>query len=172
MERKHIAALLEKFWAGETSLEEEKELRLYFLQDDVPQEWKKEAAYFRFLDMQLMAQSPSDEEILASIESNEKEVYPRNNQIFLTIGNLGKVAAVVVIVALATFFLKQDYEEKREKIDPLVEGTIEDPQKAFEETKKALMLVSQQLNKGKKHAQKLGAFEDAQQKVKKLEREL
>ena len=165
MEREQIKALLERYWEGETSLEEEKKLKQFFARPDVPEEWKQEAGFFQYLNAQKEKVALEDEEI---IEMLEREPKKKDNQIRLYIENLAKIAAVILIVAVAVFFVREDYESKKEQLDPMISDTYEDPQKAFEETKKALMLVSRQFNKGQKHASKLGAFEEATEKVENL----
>lgn len=169
MEREQIKKLLEKYWEGETSLEEEKELKQYFARPDVPEDLQQEGSFFRYLNQQHDNISLEDEEILELLRNEPQK---NDNQIRLYIEKMVKVAAVILIVAVAIFFIREDYELKKEKMDPVISDTFEDPQKAFEETKKALMLVSRQFNKGQKHAAKLGAFDEATDKVQDLEREL
>ena len=41
MKQEDIKQLLEKYWQGETSIEEEKQLHDFFLGNDIPEEWKK-----------------------------------------------------------------------------------------------------------------------------------
>lgn len=45
-----IHYLLDKYFEGDTSSDEEKRLRLYFAQDDLPEELKVYTTFFRFLD--------------------------------------------------------------------------------------------------------------------------
>lgn len=168
MEREHIAALLEKYWNGETSLEEEKIIKDYFSTDDVPEEWQQEAGFFKFLDHQQERVTLKDEEILAHLEAVKPARHRQTGAIRLWMQNAGKAAAVVAIIAVAALFVREDYMSKKEQMDPVISDTFEDPQKAFEETKKALLLVSQQFGKGKKHAQKLKVLDEAAQEVQEL----
>ena len=165
MERERIAVLLDKFWKGETSLEEEKELMHYFDGENIAGEFSQDAGWFKYLEAQKEKKAPSDEEILSLIDNIQPEV-PGKRPLIMWLGNFSKAAAVIFIVAVAAFLVHDDYQSKKEKMEPVIADTFEDPQKAFEETKKALMLVSQQFGKGKKHAQKLGVFDDAKEKVK------
>lgn len=165
MEREQIAIVLEKFWKGETSLEEEHELKRYFDSDATADEFLQDAAWFKYLEAQKEKKAPSDEEILSLIENIQPEISGKK-PVRTWFTAFSKVAAVIFIIAVATILVHEDYQSKKEKMEPVIADTFEDPQKAFEETKKALMLVSQQFSKGKKHARKLGVFDDATEKVK------
>ena len=46
--KEKIAELLEKYWAAETSVEEESTLRDFFLHSDIPAEWKVYAPVFQY----------------------------------------------------------------------------------------------------------------------------
>ncbi|MGK7390535.1 MAG: hypothetical protein ACNS60_09290 [Candidatus Cyclobacteriaceae bacterium M2_1C_046] len=170
MEREQIKELLEKYWEGETNLEEEKALKQYFARPDVPEDLRQEGAFFQYLGLQEDWVGLEDEEILEILRNEPQQ--KNNKQFRLYIENFAKVAAAILIVAVAVFFIREDYESRKEQMDPVLSDTFEDPQKAFEETKKALMLVSRQFNKGHKHAAKIGAFDDATDKVQDLDREL
>ena len=172
MERDRIAALMEKYWQGETSLDEERALKDFFNGPHVPEEWQNQAVFFQYLEVQRQDGAPGDNEIIAMLKGMEPEEPKRGKVIKLWLENAAKVAAVILIVVTAAVFIRQDYESKKQQLDPVLADTFEDPQKAFEETKKALMLVSQQFDKGKKHAQKLTIFDDATEKVQRSEREL
>ncbi len=52
MDSKYIEQLLERYWNCETSLEEEKQLRDYFLGADIPAQWKGASVLFRYFDRQ------------------------------------------------------------------------------------------------------------------------
>lgn len=168
MESERITALLERYWQGETTLEEEKELKLFFTGEDVPEELQKEGAFFNYLNAQHQKTAPDDEEIIAMISKLQPEAPKKEKHVNMWLLNAGKAAAVILIISVAAFFIRQDYESRKEQMDPVLADTFEDPQKAFEETKKALMLVSQQFGKGKKHAQKLKALDDATETVQEL----
>ena len=46
---KHIENLLQRYWLGETSLEEEAQLRAFFAGGDVPEEWRREGEWFAYV---------------------------------------------------------------------------------------------------------------------------
>jgi hypothetical protein len=55
----------------------------------------------------------------------------------------------------------------QESTDPEVVDTYSDPKLAFEETKKALLLISQSFGKAEKQARKINMFNEAQEEIKK-----
>ena len=69
------------------------------------------------------------------------------------------VIGLIVVIA-ATFFVRQ---EIRKSYPP--EDTFSDPKMAFEETKKALMMISKGFGKGQREASKINLFNDAGEKV-------
>ena len=50
MDSKNMEDLLKKYWACETTLEEEKQLREYFGGNNIPDQWKDTAALFRYFE--------------------------------------------------------------------------------------------------------------------------
>lgn len=70
-ETKAIQDLLDKYLAGDTSNEEEAELRIYFEEhgDDIPEDWKPYRALFSYIDFEKMS--------LGSLKDTEKaEISP------------------------------------------------------------------------------------------------
>lgn len=72
----YIEQLLDRYWKGETSNEEEKILKSFFEQNDVPDELKDDALYFSFLgeakDMSLSADFDKRFEDIISEEDSSK----------------------------------------------------------------------------------------------------
>jgi hypothetical protein len=66
----------------------------------------------------------------------------------------------------AGYFVRQ---EVRKAYPPEAEDTYSDPRVALEETKKALMMISNSFNKAKKEAGKIKMFNEAEQKIQRKE---
>ena len=49
----------------------------------------------------------------------------------------------------------------------MVEDTFTDPEEAYEETKKAFLLIAEKMNSGRVQAQKISALNEAEEKIKK-----
>jgi hypothetical protein len=165
MDSNRIDDLLKKYWECETSLEEEKELKTYFNQE-FDQKYKDVAPLFRYYEKEQNTGGLDgffDERILAKIEKPQESIKKRGLLINMFL-NASKVAAVGLIIATAGYFIKE--EMSKEELKPYMSDTFEDPEKAFEETKKALQLISKNFNKGRKEVRKLSTFNEAQEKVK------
>lgn len=170
MDLDRIEGLLAKYWECETSLEEEKELRAFFNQPDVPEKLKAAAPLFEYYEAEAgprTLDSSFDDRVLDQLTSIPAERKGKVRKLFY---DLARVAAVGLILLTATYFIREQYLE--DKDDPYMADTFEDPKQAFEETKKALMMISKNFNKGRKEAKKIGIFNDAQEKVKNSDNEL
>lgn len=116
MDYKYINQLLERYWAGETSLEEEQILRSFFSQPNVPDELKQYRCLFIYEQTEPATDVLGDDfdEQLMSIIERPRPVKAR----ILTIGQrfapLFKAAAVVAIIltlsnAAQSSFRDDDY---------------------------------------------------------------
>ncbi len=165
MDSERIDKLLAKYWECETSLEEENELKAYFNKDGFEEKYKNVAPLFRYYEQERTTGKLDglfDEQLLAAIE--DKKPMGSGGKIINMFFNVAKVAAVILILITAGYFIKEEMD--KEEMKPYMTDTFEDPEKAFEETKKALKLLSKNFNKGRKEAQKLSTFNEAQEKVK------
>lgn len=92
-----IQHLIDKYFDGESSAEEEKILHRYFTQEDLPEELKVYASLFRFLDDEATALA-----ILNEIRSEEKRPARRR---LLSLRNLRTIAAVAATLLIAVLLL-------------------------------------------------------------------
>lgn len=169
MDYKRIEILLGKYWDCLTSVEEEKELRDFFNSNEVPPYLKSTAEVFRYYETQRARQPLNDAfnaTVLKTIKSPEsqKELPKKGKSITLSLMNYARVAAVGLIVVTVSYFVRDEYLNS--KVQPVIEDTFEDPKIAFEETKKALLMISKSLGKGRKQTAKISVFNEAEQKVK------
>ncbi len=166
MDSNKIDDLLKKYWECETSLDEEKELRAYFNESEYDKKYANVAPLFRYYEREQKIGGLDnffDQRILDEIENIQPKV-KKKSKIIELFGNVVKVAAVGLILITAGYFIKE--ELSKEEMKPYVSDTFEDPEKAFEETKKALQMISKNFNKGRKEVKKLSTFNEAQEKVK------
>lgn len=173
MDLDRIEQLLERYWECETTLEEEKELKKFFNSGNVPQKWQSVAPLFEYYETEKQTGQLDglfDEQVLAQIESQGgKGAAAGQGKIVKLFSSIAKIAAVGLILITATYFVTEEYTNKKDTMDPYLADTFEDPKVAFEETKKALMLISKNFNRGRKEAQKIGVFNEAQEKIKETE---
>lgn len=100
MDYKYITQLLERYWRGETSLEEEDILRAFFSQEDIPAGLAPYKAVFAYADSQMaddVLGEAFDERVLALTEA-EKPVKARLITMPQRLRPLFKAAAVVAII--------------------------------------------------------------------------
>lgn len=170
MDSKHIEHLLEKYWECETSLEEEVEIKNFFKQDDIPEHLFTHAPLFKYLDQeasQEVLDTQFDQAVLEAIAEEKK-----GTQIYIKrwYEPYIKVAAVLLILVSASFLLTK-YLNKQEET-PALADTYDNPEDAFEETKKALLLISKNIGKGRAQTQKIVNFHQAEEKIKNHNNEL
>lgn len=148
--------LLDKYWKAETSNEEELVLKNSSEQMDSP-----EKEYFGLLN-QLEAQSLDasfDEDLMQKISTP-----PRMSGWTVYKNNYKLIAASIVMVMVAGLLI---FNFQKQKTAPL--AMEDDPKKAFEMTKQALMMISSRLNKGTDYTNELVKFEQTKSKINKLE---
>jgi len=126
MELDRIENLLEKYFEGETTIAEENELRIYFGSSDVAQHLEQYKAMFGYFA------KAKEQKFEQKIPLQSK----KRNVAWLSIA-----ASVVVLLGMFTFY-NYDVNQNQDL------GTYDDPQKAFEETQKALNLLSKNVNVG------------------------
>jgi len=146
MELKNIKALLERFYAGETSREEEAFLQQFFSQPDVPESLSAEKEHFRVL-MQWQSESPLDEvfdmQIMGRISASHK---PERS--FIGWYALAGVAASILLMLALWVGSMQD-----KKLS--LPGTTSNPALAYVQARTALQMVSENLNAGLRPAKKV-----------------
>lgn len=137
-----IKELLEKFYEGATSEQEEQMLRDYFSQENVHGSLVGEKLYFDTLT------SAKDEKLDESFDealfSKLVDEKPKKS-IRIRLYSISAIAATLAI--LITIWFGTDLLRSKE-----LYGTINDPKIAFVETKKVLDEVSKKMNQGLKPA--------------------
>lgn len=103
MDYKYINQLLDRYWKGETSLEEEEILRAFFSQDELPAELKPYQALFSYEMGEAKQEALGDDfdqKIMAMIEDEYTKKPNKAKVISLTerLKPLFKAAAVVAII--------------------------------------------------------------------------
>jgi len=137
MESGRIERLIEKYLEAETSLEEEKVLREYFSQSDVPVHLEQYKELFNYFTM-------------SSFESLEKPIsLPRKTY---NLNWLSIAAIAILFVGIFSIYQKDLNEKEQARL-------------AYVETQKALDLISFNLNKGSVAMSQLQTFEQAQNRI-------
>ena len=139
-----LELLIEKYYAGETSRDEEKELNAHLLGGDIPEAHLELKEQFEIMDLMSKEQLPDDfdTKLMESISGEKKK-----SKSFIGSFWVSGIAATVLLF-IAIWFGTDLLQPKA------VYGTITDPGLAFNETKKVLEEVSKKMNKGLTPAKK------------------
>ena len=139
-----LELLIEKYYAGETSRDEEKELKARLLGGDLPEAHLQLKEQFEIMDLLSKEQLPDDfdTKLMESISGEKKK-----SKSFIGSFWVSGIAATVLLF-IAIWFGTDLLQPKA------VYGTITDPGLAFNETKKVLEEVSKKMNKGLTPAKK------------------
>lgn len=153
MTTREIKTLLEKYYNGEATDEEENFLRKLFRTGDVPAELKDEEEIFRYYSDASLVPEPSagfEKRIIAAVDkSNGSRVSLLTTRGLYTILS---IAAGLLILLGSYFFIE------RQRIGT---DTFTDPQLAYAETMKILYEVSSKLNKGTQPLDQIKRFQEA-----------
>ncbi len=135
MELDRIEKLLEKYFEATTTVEEEEQLRDYFSQDSVAPHLEQYAPMFTYFSI------AKDERFTKQVPLKTRVSYHK----WISI-------AAVAVMAFGIYF-GNDYREQKEA------------EYAYNETKKALGLLAQNLERGTRKVAYLNEFEQTKQKI-------
>ncbi len=142
-----IRKMLDRFYQGETSLEEEKMLEDYFSSASVPESLIPDKDLFQLFGTtrkSIVVPENMNQKILASLDQVERKT-TRTRRISL-FSFSGLAAGLLVMIAVYLFYIRTDGPSllaSNQKTD-----TFEDPMDAYEEAKRTLAYVSAKLNNG------------------------
>ena len=145
MELVNIEKLLDKYFEGETSLQEEKTLKKYFAKPNVPEHLMQYQAMFAYF-----AQN-KEEASQKPIQINTKKP--------IWYGKWLAIASIfLLLVAIGFRYGKNDQNK-------LTESELKEAQIAYIETQKVFKLISENLNKGNNAVAYLGKYESTKNKI-------
>lgn len=164
MDYNNIEELLEKYWQAETTLDEESRLRDFFCYGIVPPHLEEFKPLFQHLkarrnetDLNPLGDE-FDHQILNNLAKGNKSSWlTRLNQPL-------KIAASVVVICMVGWVV---YTNRPDAVNQSSHVTYQDPGQAYQETKKALLMMSINLNRGAVHAsESLSKMDSAQNVIK------
>lgn len=133
-----IRTLLDLYWKAETSIEEERELRNYFLLH--PEHSDGHTAYFTFLS------NESEIEMQAPPEAIMRPVVRRWRAV-------AGMAAAILILIVAGIVIQHNVQPPANGPEVVAsEDSYENPEEAYEQARQALLMVSQKLNASRAQA--------------------
>ena len=139
MDQSNINKIIDKYWLGETTLEEEAILRAYFNSDAIEAKNLPFKTYFDFLK--------SEQSIQLNKEINipEESAEPTAKIIKLRPMRRWIGVAASIFVLIGFFWILNLQDNKGTQMD-----TYENPELALEQAKEALFFLSNKMDKGAK----------------------
>ena len=139
MNTEELNRLLEKYYRGESTTDEESALKAFFTGGNIPEGYEADKALFRFVSEKIEIPEPSagfEAKIIYRIDAFDKS---SNEQRIrrIAISAISSAAGLLLLVGSYFFFNARNNEH----------DTFTDPQIAYAETLKILLNVSGQLNK-------------------------
>jgi hypothetical protein len=147
MELVRIEQLIDKYFEGQTSIAEERELKAYFSSSDVAQHLEQYRNVFGYFTQ------AKKQEFTKSVPLQPRK---QLNVLWLSIA-----ASIVIVFGVVTF-----RSLDTEVVQPTGElGTYDNPELAMAETQKALDLVSEKLNVGIESVSYINEYESTKNKI-------
>ena len=149
MELDKIENILDKYFQGETTIAEEKELKEYFSSSNVAQHLEQYQPIFGYFSQ------VKEQKSTQTIPLKTK----KRNVAWLSIA-----ASVVVLLGVGTYF----YVSEKNAAPAVAQtelGTYDDPEEALAATQKALALLSSNVNVGIESVQYIKEYEQSKNKI-------
>jgi hypothetical protein len=156
MKEEDLKRLIDRYYSGESTEEEEIALRDYFKKGNIPEGFEAEKVIFGFYSESEDIPEPSidfEARILAGIDASERQNASLKLKKYLL--PLIGTAAGILLLAGSYFF----FAGRAESSD-----TFKDPEIAYAETIKILREVSLQLNRGAQVLEPVGKMNEATKK--------
>ena len=150
----NIEQLLEKYYHGESNLEEERKLQWFFQTQDVPERFQADKKLFRYY------YQTKTEELVPGLNERLTDLIDKQDGAGRRLVSnrflrwAGSAAAIIVVLVAVWMGTKEMYSPQASDF----QDTYDDPVIAYNETKKVLFLVSGKMNTGTKSLQTLNSL--------------
>jgi hypothetical protein len=152
MELYKIEELLEKYFQGETSIAEEKELTNYFSSSNVAQHLEQYKPMFGYFSLAKQETSSQKGSLISKNESKGlKRIW------------WSAAASVAVLLGVGMYVYNTTATNTSVATNEL--GTYDSPEEAFRETQKALALLSGHVNTGIESVQVIQEYDNSKEKI-------
>jgi len=160
MNSQEIEKILERYFNGETSRDEELALNAFFSKEDVPAHLKSLKPMFSCLNEASKEELSEDfdERFFGNISQKEVGRKKSVRRLYVYVST-GIAASILVILGL--FYQFDVFSSK-------MEDTFNDPAVAYNEARKALLFVSDKFNTGLEPARQLASFDNTMEKMNKV----
>lgn len=148
MKEDTIRHLLEKYYSGETDVNEEKILEDYFMHDEVSAEFSVDKEVFCRLAEIKENDEPTvpegmDKRISDNIDMWEKQSKADKPRYYTLYRYVSGIAAAAVILICISVFMPKNQDDSA-----VMQDTFDNPQEAYMATENALQLFAEAFNKG------------------------
>lgn len=161
MNSRQIEILLERYFDGSTSLEDEEKLKDFFEKDDIPPHLISLKGTFNFFSSekkQNHLNESFDEKVIAKIQEEEVISIRQNRRKYIYYAG-GIAASILIIVSIFINF---------NPFTSRLADTFDNPQTAYFETKRALLFLSGNLNKSVKPIDNMEKFDEGVTQLRKI----
>ena len=155
MKTQEAKALLQKYFEGFTSLEEEKILRDFFHQEILPEEFLPYKKWFTGIGASMLNQESEsiEKEMIRTIQGKQTPVRFLNRKFIVAVS--GIAASLIIVAGSMLYYLRQpDYRD-----------TFSDPREAMAYAETTLAFVSSEYNKGLAALAPVSRLKGEQQKL-------
>ncbi|MFT4683185.1 MAG: hypothetical protein ACI80P_001351 [Flavobacteriales bacterium] len=149
----NLKVLIDRFWEGETSIEEEALLRSRLQAEELPEEYEGVAAYFESLESPAELGEDFDAQILSSIKE-ETKVRKLNPRWWLA------AAAMILTLLSGYWFFQPENQQLASE-----EYTQAEIQQAWAQTQIALTKIGVEINHAQKKTLKIKKFNEAKMAI-------
>ena len=157
---REIRDLLNKYWEGESTLEEEKKIKSFFHThlDPLPDDLEQVRGLFGFYESESLGSAGN----IRLPKADQLKKYAFKDRIrFLK--HYWEYAAIFLFVITNVVLFRPSHYRVSPTVD--VKDTYENPEQAFAATQKALELLAANLNRGKDQMQKLAIMDQTEKIV-------
>lgn len=155
MEYNDIRALLEKYWACESTEAEEMELRVFYAGHEgaLPADLQEAAPLFQYYN------DCSSVPDMPELFTDRPAPWDEPPAVVRSIWQGWMKYAAAVLVAAGLLYSADSFRDKQSN-EVAMQDTYSDPKLAYKQTQRALQLLSKNLNRGKTQMEKIAYFNE------------
>ncbi|HAA13419.1 MAG TPA: hypothetical protein DCE41_17705 [Cytophagales bacterium] len=171
MDWQRIETLVEKYWEGETSLEEESELRTALQKPDVPAALQREAELMGFWTAEhaVSLSTVRDYAMRRVHLTTRDESSPREAKT-VKINPLWMRVAATVVIGVALYVWNAQGDSSQDPLTALVSlGGEVSPEETYDEVRDALLFISMKMKQGTDPIDNLKELQQVQQPLDRLQ---
>ena len=163
MTTKEIEAILAKYYNGNSTLQEEHQLKEFFQRSDVPENLLEHKPIFGFFTEEREVETSKEFEPALDEKLKQGKIVSLINRRRKITYSLSIAASIILVASLIITFQLGVFSPTQ------LVGTISDPDLAYMEASSALFIVSERFNTGLDKASQLEAFQTGLNQAGQLE---